>query len=161
METAMYRQSLIATGGAAPIITSRAIPPELPAAKDNTRTPKRSSLCLTPDVAPLSANTKVPPRSKAVSSVFMNEVWSTSRQSSQRHQSSRGICHEAPSWRVGSSRSRRLKQLHQIAIRILERRDPYGAVVGRIFDEFDPGILETFPVPRKVIACETNHVASG
>ena len=24
------------------------MPPELPAAKDNTRTPKRSSLCLTP-----------------------------------------------------------------------------------------------------------------
>src|SRR5438093_1491868 len=48
----MYRQSPIAAGGAAPIITSRAIPPELPAAKDNTRTPKRSSLCLTPASAP-------------------------------------------------------------------------------------------------------------
>src|SRR5262249_15024710 len=66
----MYRQFLIATGGSAPIIRSRAIPPELPAAKDNTRTPKRSSLCLTPAVAPLSAKTKVPPRSKAISSVF-------------------------------------------------------------------------------------------
>ena len=47
METATYRQSLIAAGGTAPIITSRAIPPELPAAKDKTRTPKRSSLCFT------------------------------------------------------------------------------------------------------------------
>ena len=41
METATYRQSLIAAGGTAPIITSRAIPPELPAAKDKTRTPKQ------------------------------------------------------------------------------------------------------------------------
>ena len=66
----MYRQSLIAAGGTAPIITSRAIPPELPAAKDNTRTPKISSRCLTPAVAPLSAKTNVPPRSKATSSVL-------------------------------------------------------------------------------------------
>ena len=65
-----YRQSLIAAGGCAPIITSRAIPPELPAAKDRTRTPNKSSLCLTPAVAPLIAKTKVPPRSKATSSVF-------------------------------------------------------------------------------------------
>src|SRR5690349_5845967 len=57
----------MAAGGTAPIITSRAIPPEFPAAKDNTRTPNRSSLFLTAAVAPLSANTKVPPRSKATS----------------------------------------------------------------------------------------------
>src|SRR5207248_1371343 len=44
--------------------------PELPAAKDRTRTPKRSSLCLTPAVAPLSAKTNVPPRSNATCSVF-------------------------------------------------------------------------------------------
>src|SRR5579862_1592518 len=70
IETAMYRQSLMAAGGTAPIIKSRAIPPELPAANDNTRTPNKSSLCLTPAVAPLSAKTKVPPRSKATSSVL-------------------------------------------------------------------------------------------
>ena len=70
IDTAMYRQSLIAAGGCAPIITSRAIPPELPAAKAKTKTPNKSSLCLTPAVAPLSANTKVPPRSNATSSVF-------------------------------------------------------------------------------------------
>src|SRR6476620_10722794 len=66
----MYRQSLMAAGGTAPIITSRAIPPELPAAKDKTKTPNKSSLCLTPAVAPLSAKTKVPPRSKATSNVL-------------------------------------------------------------------------------------------
>jgi hypothetical protein len=65
METAMYRQSLIAMGGTAPTITLRAMLPELLAAKDNTNTPKRSSLYLTLAVAPLSAKTKVPPRSKA------------------------------------------------------------------------------------------------
>src|ERR1043166_4572674 len=70
----MYHESLIATGGAAPIIRSRAIPPELPAANDNTRTPKRSSRCLTPAVAPLSAKTKVPPRSKAIRSV-VTSIW--------------------------------------------------------------------------------------
>src|SRR5512146_2655604 len=66
----MYRQSLRAAGGTAPIITSRAIPPELPAANDKTKTPNKSSLCLTPAVAPLSANTKVPAKSNPTSSVF-------------------------------------------------------------------------------------------
>ena len=70
IDTAIYRQSLIAAGVCAPMMTSRVIPPELPAAKDKTRTPNKSSLCLIPAVAPLSANTKVPPRSKATSSLL-------------------------------------------------------------------------------------------
>jgi len=41
----MYRQSPMAAGGRAPIITSRAMPPESPAAKDKTTTPNRSSRC--------------------------------------------------------------------------------------------------------------------
>jgi hypothetical protein len=47
MDTTMYRQSLMAAGGYDPIMTSRAIAPELPAAKDITRTPNKSSQCLT------------------------------------------------------------------------------------------------------------------
>jgi hypothetical protein len=47
-ETPMYRQSLIPGGGVAPRRTSRVRPPALPAAKDSTVTPKRSSRYLTP-----------------------------------------------------------------------------------------------------------------
>ena len=43
----MYRQSVIAAGGTAPISRSREMPPALPAANARTRTPKRSSRCLT------------------------------------------------------------------------------------------------------------------
>ena len=68
-ETARYRQSLIAAGGTAPIRRSRVMPPTLPAANDNTSTPKRSSRCLTPAAAPLSAKTKVPTRSSTSSNV--------------------------------------------------------------------------------------------
>src|SRR4051812_22836912 len=49
----------------APMTTSRMMPPVLAAAKDSTSTPKRSSLRLTPAIAPLSAKTKVPARSSA------------------------------------------------------------------------------------------------
>jgi hypothetical protein len=40
------------------------MPPEFPAAKHSTNTPKKSSLCWTAFVAPLSAKTNVPARSK-------------------------------------------------------------------------------------------------
>jgi hypothetical protein len=74
METAMYAQLLIAAGGAAPIMMSRAMPPEFPAAKHSTRTPKKSSLCWKALVAPLSANTNVPVRSNTASSVEIDLI---------------------------------------------------------------------------------------
>src|SRR5262249_15590992 len=51
-----------------------------------------------------------------------------------------------------------LKQLHQIALRVLERRDPYGTVIRGILDERDSRVLQAFPVRRKVVARETDHV---
>ena len=45
------------------------VPPEFPAAKHSTMTPKKSSLCWTALVAPLSANTNVPVRSNTANSV--------------------------------------------------------------------------------------------
>src|SRR4051794_32968247 len=51
---------------------SRVIPPKFPAASDKTRTPNKSSLRLTPALAPLSANTKVPRRRSSTNrSVFI------------------------------------------------------------------------------------------
>src|SRR4029453_4580163 len=62
--------------------------------------------------------------------------------------------------RCPSGRSCGLKQLHQITFRILERRDPYRAVVRGILDELDPGVPQAFPVAREVVARETDHVPS-
>src|SRR5688500_6305707 len=59
----MYRQSLIDAGGVAPSSTSRTMPPEVAAATESTRTPKRSSRCRTAIIPPLNAKTNVPPRS--------------------------------------------------------------------------------------------------
>jgi hypothetical protein len=53
----------MAGGGTAPISRSRVMPPTLPAAKESTSTPNRSTLCFTPLIAPLNANTNVPARS--------------------------------------------------------------------------------------------------
>src|SRR5262245_25616345 len=58
-----------------------------------------------------------------------------------------------------SGRSGGLKQLHQIALRVLQRRDPYGTVIRGILDELDPSVLQAFPVARKVVARETDHVS--
>src|SRR5262249_48985798 len=58
-----------------------------------------------------------------------------------------------------SGRSGGRNQLPQIALRVLERRDPYGTVIRGILDELDPGVLQAFPVARKVVARETDHVS--
>src|SRR6516164_3916208 len=47
------------------------MPPVLAAANAKTRTPNRSSRCLTPAIAPLSAKTKVPTRSSTSRSVLI------------------------------------------------------------------------------------------
>src|SRR6516165_11791767 len=85
----------MAAGGTAPISTSRAMPPALPAVHDKTRTPNRSSRLLTPAVAPLSAKTKVPTRSSTSRSVSI-AAFQSARASAQIHpHDSSG--HEAPS----------------------------------------------------------------
>src|SRR5262245_33950732 len=59
-----------------------------------------------------------------------------------------------------SGRSGGLKQLHQIALRVLERCDPYGTVIRGVLEELDPGVLQALPVTRKVVAGETDHMPS-
>src|SRR5690348_4276509 len=71
----MYLQSAMPGGGTAPISRSRRIPPTLAAAKDSTSTPKRSSLCLMPVIAPLNAKTKVPQRSSTNTRVLTVTYW--------------------------------------------------------------------------------------
>src|SRR5262249_5449149 len=73
------------------------------------------------------------------------------------------VCHTRagrPSRSSPSGRSCGLEQLHQIALRILERRDSYRAVVRGILDELDPGVPQAFPIAREIVARETDHVPS-
>src|SRR5262245_36227190 len=60
-----------------------------------------------------------------------------------------------------SSLVRCLQELHQVALGVLERRDPGAAVVRWILDELDPGRLQTLPVGIQVVGGEGGHVPRG
>jgi len=52
-----------------------------------------------------------------------------------------------------------LQELDEVAIRILQGRDPHGAVVCGILDELDPGLLQALPIRPDVVARESDHVS--
>src|SRR5678816_3047829 len=60
-----------------------------------------------------------------------------------------------------SALRRPLQELDQVTLGIPQGGDAVLAVVGRILDELDPGVLQALPVRPDVVGREAHHVTRG